>query len=42
MPRSAYEEFLRLREIAYKKIAEEKDTDSVVAIYKKEKEKTTG
>lgn len=37
MPRSAYEEFLRLREIAYKKIAEEKDTDSAVAIYKKEK-----
>lgn len=37
MPRSTYEEFLRLQEMLKNRIAEEKDIDTAVAEYGKEK-----
>jgi len=37
VPRKKYEEFLKMEKFAKKRIAEERDTDLAIEIYKKEK-----
>ncbi len=40
IPRKKYEEFINLEKMLKNRLAEEKDTDEAIAIYKKEKNKT--